>query len=232
MKKISIIIPAYNEEKTLLEVLRRVDAVQFLGGLEREVVIVNDASTDGTRALIDSLPADRYVKIHHEKNRGKGASLIDGLRKATGDVVVIQDADLEYDPQDINLLLEPILSGRADVVFGSRFLSNRPHRVLYFWHYLGNLSLTFFSNMFTNLNLSDMETCYKMLTRRVVDDIKGKLSSQRFGIEPEITARVKRYRIYEVGVSYAGRTYEEGKKIGWKDGFSAIWCIVKFNVFK
>jgi glycosyltransferase involved in cell wall biosynthesis len=230
MKKLSIVVPIYNEEKTLLEILRRIDSLVPAGGLSKEVVLVNDASTDSTSDLLAQLPS-HYLIVHHKENAGKGASLIDGFKKATGDVVVVQDADLEYDPENINDLLGPILDGKADVVYGSRFLGGKPHRVLYFWHYVGNTFLTLFSNMFTNLNLSDMETCYKMFTREVIDDIKGKLISQRFGIEPEITARVKRYRLYEVGVSYAGRTYEEGKKIGWKDGVSAIWSIVKFNLF-
>ncbi len=230
MKTLSIIIPAYNEEKTLAEIVKRLEAVKFTGNIQKEIIIVDDASRDATPQIVASLPA-HYVKIRQLINQGKGAAITEGFKRSTGDIVLVQDADLEYDPQDINLLLEPILSGDADVVYGSRFISGRPHRVLYYWHFLGNTFLTFFSNMFTNLNLSDMETCYKMFTREAVDSFKNKLVSKRFGIEPELTARVKRLRIYEVGVSYSGRTYAQGKKIGWKDGFSALWCIVKFNTW-
>ncbi len=230
MKKISIIIPVYNEARTLEELLRRVSTVALSQNLQKEIIIINDASTDGTKNILAKLPKE-YIVLEHEINQGKGASVIDGLKKSTGDIVLIQDADLEYDPKNYNDLLEPILVGDADVVYGSRFITNKPHRVMYYWHYLGNCFLTLFSNVFTNLNLSDMETCYKMFTRKVVDDIKGKLVSSRFGIEPEITARVKRYRVYEVGISYSGRTYKDGKKIGWRDGFSAMWCIIKFNAF-
>lgn len=229
-KKLSIIIPVYNEEKTLSEIVKRVKSVVFDGGITKEIIIVNDASVDGTRKIADSMQKDCVV-IHHEKNSGKGSSVIDGLKASTGDFVVIQDADLEYDPVEINLLLGPILKGDADVVYGSRLATTRPHRIMYFWHYAGNKFLTTFSNIFTNLNLTDMETCYKMLTRRVVDDIKNKLVSKRFGIEPEITARIKKYRIFEVGISYSGRTYEEGKKINWKDGLATFWHIVRFNLF-
>lgn len=228
--KISIIVPIYNEKKTLEKILQRVNSVRFPENISKEIILVNDASTDGTREIIDRLSKD-YIVIHHEKNKGKGASITDGLKRSTGDIAIIQDADMEYDPEDINKLLPPILEGKADVVYGSRFISSQPHRVLYFWHYVGNVFLTFISNMFTNLNLTDMETCYKMFNRKVIDVIKDKLISRRFGIEPELTARVKRFRIYEVGISYSGRTYEEGKKIGWKDGFSALWCIVRFNIF-
>ena len=228
--KLSIVIPVYNEERTLGDLVGRVDTVKLPSGIEKEIIIVNDASTDSTLAKIKSLPYE-YVLINHEVNQGKGSSVIDGFKAATGDMVVIQDADLEYDPNDLNSLLVPILSGKADVVYGSRLVTHLPHRVMYFWHYTGNLFLTFFSNMFTNLNLTDMETCYKMFTKKVIDDIKDKLVSKRFGIEPEITARIKKYRIYEDGISYSGRTYKEGKKINWKDGFSALWCIVKFNLF-
>ncbi len=228
MKRLSIIIPVFNEQNTILEVLKRVDSVS-LEGIEKEIIIVDDGSTDGTRNILRSLTSS-YTVVTQETNQGKGAAVTTGLKRATGDIAVIQDADLEYNPKEYPLLLQPILEGKADVVFGSRLVTTQPHRVLFFWHYLGNQFLTFLSNLFTNLNLTDMETCYKVFTREVVDAIKHKLISQRFGIEPELTARVKRYRIYEVGISYSGRTYKEGKKIGWKDGVSAIWCIIRFNL--
>jgi len=230
MKKLSIIIPAYNERNTLKEILRRVEKVKLIGGLDKEIIIVDDASVDGTTEIINSL-AGSCIVIAHNSNQGKGASVIDGFKRSTGDIVVIQDADLEYNPENLNDLLNPILDGRADVVYGSRFVTNQPHRAIYFWHYLGNIFITFLSNLFTNLNLTDMETCYKMFTRKVIDDIAPKLKSRRFGIEPEITARVKKYRVYEVGISYSGRTYKEGKKIGWTDGVRAIWQIIYFNIF-
>lgn len=231
MKKLSIIIPVFNEEKTLLEVVRRVSSVPIEDNFTKEIIIVDDASTDSSKGIIMSLPSN-IVKLFNECNQGKGFSITRGLKVATGDVVVIQDADLEYDPKDYGILLSPIIDGKADVVYGSRLVTNQPHRVLFFWHYLGNKFLTLLSNIFTNLNLTDMETGYKMFSRFVVDDIKDKLTSKRFGIEPEITALVKKFRVYEVGISYSGRTYAEGKKIGWKDGFSALWCIVKFNLFR
>lgn len=230
--KLSVVIPAYNEEKTIESILAAVDRVALPGAMTKEVIVVDDCSSDRTNSILQGLKSRYDLKIlRHETNKGKGASVRDGLKISTGDVVVIQDADMEYDPSEYPLLLESILAGNADVVYGSRFISDRPHRVLYFWHSMGNKLLTAFSNIFTDLNITDMETCYKMFTRKVVDDIKDKLVSERFGIEPEITARVKRYRIYEVGISYRGRTYAEGKKIGWKDGFSAIWCIIRFNIF-
>lgn len=193
-------------------------------------MIVDDCSTDGSLAVVNSWQPKIKV-IRHKENMGKGASVRDGFFVATGDVVLIQDADLEYDPNDWMVMLEPFIQEKADVVFGSRLITDRPHRVLYFWHYLGNKVLTAFSNMMTNLNLSDMETCYKMFSRKVIDDIKAELVSPRFGIEPELTARVKKYRVYEVGISYAGRTYGEGKKIGWRDGIAAFWHIIRFNLF-
>lgn len=228
--KLSIVIPVYNEEKTLATLVERVLRVSLPAGVTKEIIVIDDASHDRTPEVVESLSKE-IVKIRHDVNKGKGAAVITGLKKSTGDFVVIQDADLEYDPADYINLLNPIIDKRADVVYGSRLVTHQAHRVLFFWHYLGNQFLTMFSNVFTNLNLTDMETCYKMFTRKVVDDIKDKLVSQRFGIEPEITARIKKYRVYEVGISYAGRTYAEGKKIGWKDGFSALWCIVKFNLF-
>ena len=206
------------------------EKVKLIGGLDKEIIIVDDASVDGTTEIINSL-AGSCIVIAHNSNQGKGASVIDGFKRSTGDIVVIQDADLEYNPENLNDLLNPILDGRADVVYGSRFVTNQPHRAIYFWHYLGNIFITFLSNLFTNLNLTDMETCYKMFTRKVIDDIAPKLKSRRFGIEPEITARVKKYRVYEVGISYSGRTYKEGKKIGWTDGVRAIWQIIYFNIF-
>ncbi len=230
MNTLSVVIPVYNEAKTITKLVETVRLVQLPAGLGKEIIVVDDCSTDGTREALKTLPADIKV-LYHEKNAGKGAAVRTGFKASTGDYIVIQDADLEYDPAEFGLLLEPMLAGKADVVYGSRFLGGRSHRVLYFWHSLGNKFLTSLSNMFTDLNLTDMETCYKMFSRTVMDVIKNKLVSNRFGIEPEITARIKKYRVYEVGISYAGRTYAEGKKIGWKDGFSAIWCIIKFNIF-
>lgn len=228
--KLSIIIPVYNEEKTLVQLVERVEHAVLPQGMTKEIILINDCSTDTTRLVLERW-SGKHPILTHAVNQGKGASVIDGMRESTGDIMVIQDADLEYDPNEYSLLLEPILDGRADVVYGSRLVTNRPHRVMFYWHYLGNRFLTFFSNAFTNLNLTDMETCYKMMTREVVDAIKNKLVSRRFGLEPEITARVKNFRIYEVGISYAGRNYKEGKKIGWKDGVSAFWWIIKFNLF-
>ncbi len=231
MKTLSVVIPAYNEEKTLESIISRVEAVK-LPDLKKEIIVVDDCSRDGTRDVLRKL-GNRCKAIYHTVNQGKGAALRTGFKEVTGDFAIIQDADLEYDPEEYPLLLQPLLDGKADVVYGSRFMGHRPHRVLYFWHYLGNKFLTTLSNVFTNLNLTDMETCYKAFTREALLKFRNELVSNRFGIEPEITARVAKHklRIYEVGISYSGRTYAEGKKIGWKDGFSAIWAIAKFNMF-
>jgi glycosyltransferase involved in cell wall biosynthesis len=228
--KLSIIIPVYNESRTIAEILARVEKAALPEGLEREVIVVDDGSTDGTREILRA--GEGRVKVfYQDRNRGKGAAVTLGLKQTGGDFCIIQDADLEYDPAEYPKLLKPLLDGVADVVYGSRFLGGESHRVLYYWHSLGNSFLTWVSNVFTNLNLSDMETCYKAFNKTVADDIKNKLRSKRFGIEPEITARVKYYRIFEVGIPYYGRTYKEGKHIGWKDGVAALWSIIKYNLF-
>lgn len=224
--KLSVVIPVYNEIETIEEIVARVKAVN----LEKEIILVDDFSTDGTRAKLEQIAqAENVTVLYHEKNLGKGAALQTGLSAVTGDVVIIQDADLEYNPQDYHKLIKPILNGDAEVVFGSRFIGGDAHRVLYFWHYVGNTFLTLLSNCFTNLNLTDMETCYKVFRREIIQSIR--IEEKRFGFEPEVTAKIAAMgcRIYEVGVSYSGRTYEEGKKIGWKDGVRAIWCILKYN---
>jgi glycosyltransferase involved in cell wall biosynthesis len=226
---LSVVIPCYNETKTIRAILERVRAAA--PALSKELIVVDDMSTDGTREMLSGeLRPLVDTLVLHERNQGKGAALRSGIRAATGRIVVIQDADLEYDPNEYEVLVRPILDGRADVVFGSRFVSGGTRRVLYFWHYVGNQLLTLLSNVFTNLNLSDMETCYKVFRREVIQSIE--IEEDRFGFEPEVTAKVAKLkcRIYEVGISYAGRTYEEGKKIGWKDGVSALRCIVKYGL--
>lgn len=230
---LSIVIPVYNESKTISTIVDAVQAVK-LDGIRKEIVIVNDCSTDNTAQILEDLSArhENLRVFHHAVNQGKGAALRTGFASCTGDWVIIQDADLEYDPNEYRILLEPILAGKADVVFGSRFLGSGAHRVVYYWHSMGNKFLTLLSNMFTNINLTDMETCYKLFRREIIQKIR--IEENRFGFEPEITAKVARLhcRIYEVGISYYGRTYEEGKKIGWRDGVRAIVCILKYNLWR
>lgn len=237
IQKLSIVIPVYNEAATIIRILDKVINVNLINGLQKEILVINDLSSDNTLDLINNYisanPHYPIKLISHSSNKGKGASIRTGIKLATGNLLIIQDADLEYDPEEYNLLLKPVIDGFADVVYGSRFVGGRPHRILFFWHSIGNKALTFLSNMLTNFNLTDIETCYKLFRTDILQSID--LKEDRFGFEPEVTAkisRIKGIRLYEVGISYYGRTYEEGKKINWKDGFDAIFCILKYNLFK
>jgi glycosyltransferase involved in cell wall biosynthesis len=236
VKKLSIIVPAYNEGQTIHNILDQLRDLVLVNDIKKEVIVVNDCSTDNTEEAIQNyqnLHPDFPISYHkHPVNKGKGAALHTGFANATGEYTIVQDADLEYDPQEFNILLDPVLRGVADVVYGTRFMGGNAHRILFFWHSIGNKFLTFLSNMFTNLNLTDMETCYKLFRTDILNSLD--LKENRFGFEPEVTAkisRVSKVRIYEVGISYYGRTFEEGKKISWKDGFRAIYCILKYNIF-
>jgi glycosyltransferase involved in cell wall biosynthesis len=237
ISKLSIIIPVYNEGPTISLILSKIRDVNLINSIEKEIIIVNDCSTDNTAEEVDkfieSNPSLRIKYFQHKINKGKGAALQNGISSAEGEYLVIQDADTEYDPNEYNDLLKPVIMGYADVVYGSRFMGSNPHRVLFFWHTIGNKLLTFLANMFSNVNLTDMETCYKLFNTKILQKLE--LKEKRFGFEPEVTikiARVPGIRIYEVGISYYGRGYEEGKKIGWKDGFRAIYCIIKYGLFK
>jgi len=234
---LSIVIPVYNEGDTIHLILNKIKEVELLGGMQKELIIVNDCSTDQTAASVRKYMdenADMPIRFfEHEVNKGKGAALHTGIQQASGELIVIQDADLEYDPREYNVLLKPVVEGHADVVYGTRFFGGQPHRILFFWHSIGNKFLTFLSNALTDLNLTDMETCYKLFRSEILKGLP--LKEQRFGFEPEVTARIARIpkiRIYEVGISYYGRTFQDGKKIGWKDGFRALYCILKYNIFK
>lgn len=235
-RSLSIVIPVFNEENTIKGITKSVEKADALG-LIKEIIIVNDGSTDNTKKILDKLKSKNIKVYNLRKNRGKGYALRHGFKKASGDITIVQDADLEYDPNEYKLLLKPIIEGKADVVFGSRFMSNRPHRVLYYWHSVGNKMLTTLSNALTNLNLTDMETGYKVFTKDIIKPILPKLTADRFGFEPEITAHIAKLsktdgcRVFEVGISYFGRTYKEGKKIKWTDGFKTFWQIIRFNVF-
>ncbi len=232
---LSVVIPIYNEERTLRQLIERVASVR----IRKELILVDDCSKDGTREILKEYeraaqddPLNTFSVWYHEQNKGKGGALMTGFGKATGEIVIVQDADLEYDPAEFPRLLQPIIEGKADVVYGSRFLGDQPHRVLYFWHYLANKFLTTLSNCFSNLNLTDMETCYKVFKREAIQSILPTLKQNRFGIEPEITAKIARrqYRVYEMSISYSGRTYKEGKHIGWRDAVKAVWCIVRYGL--
>jgi len=235
-KTLSILIPAYNEASTIHQILDKIVNVELVNSTLKEIIIVNDKSTDNTKEIIENYietHQETNIELHNlEENQGKGAAIHKGIELANGDYIIIQDADLEYDPAEYNLLLPQVLDGVADVVYGSRFTGGNPHRILFFWHTIGNKFLTFLSNVFTDLNLTDMETCYKLFRSDIIKNIK--LKEKRFGLEPEVTAKISRIpgiRIYEVGISYYGRSFYEGKKIGWKDGFRAIWCILKYNTW-